>query len=115
MSNKWDELFEQASEQLTDWRENKPKATFRNIEDTVDEQFAKLRAQIIQDLVEQNELTNMEQVPKVERPLCPDCQKPLNANGKKKRELITNHEQSIQIERTQAICPECKGTFFPSG
>ena len=52
MSNqkKWDELYEEASREVQCWRRKHRKATLTEIENTVDNELAKMRARMIQDL-----------------------------------------------------------------
>ena len=112
-SKKWDDLFEEASEEVLRWRRKHKKATLTEIEDTVDAELARMRAQMIQDLALASELANLNEMPVEERPTCPQCGEPLSANGKQKRQLVTEHEEAINLSRSKGVCPECGASFFP--
>ena len=112
---KWDELYEEASREVLRWRRKHKRATLTEIEDTVDSEFARMRAQMIQDLALASETADLRSIPKEERPKCPNCGQPLAANGRQSRELITDHEQGVKLERSKGYCQQCKLSFSPSG
>ena len=111
---KWDDLYEEASREVMRWRRRHKKATMTEIEDTVDAELAKMRAQMIQDLAMESETADLRSLPKEERPKCPQCGRPLAANGRQRRELVTDHEQGVELERSKGYCRHCKQSFFPS-
>ena len=111
--DKWTASFQDASETVNNWREAHPRATFTDIENSVDEQLAQLRTKMIQDLVQESKLVNIKELPHEERPLCPACSKPLAANGRQTRQLITDHDQVIELERSKGYCRSCRVSFFP--
>ncbi len=111
--DKWTASFQDASETVSSWREAHPRATFTDIENSVDEQLAQLRTKMIQDLVQESKLVNIKELPHEERPLCPACGKPLAANGTQTRQLITHHDQVIELERSKGYCRDCRVSFFP--
>ena len=85
------------------------------IEDTVDNELARMRAQMIQDLALASETADLGSMAKEERPKCPHCGEPLTANGKQTRELTTDHEQGVELKRSKGYCRHCKLSFFPPG
>ncbi len=109
----WDELYQQADHEIRQWRQKHKKATLTEIENTVDAELAKMRAQMIEDLALASEVANLKEVPLKKRPQCPECGQPLSANGKQKRQLITEHEQAVKLSRSQGVCPQCGATSFP--
>jgi hypothetical protein len=111
--DKWTESFQQASEKVSQWRETHPRANFTEIENSVDEQLARVRVAMIQDLALESELTDIKQLKPEARPQCPECRQPLAANGQQTRQLITNHEQSVKLERSKGYCRRCGVSFFP--
>jgi RNase P subunit RPR2 len=113
--NKWDELFEEASQEVLRWRQKHKRATLTEIEETVDSELARMRAQMIQDLAMASETADIGALPKAERPPCPHCGRPLVANGKQKRVLATDYEQGVTLQRSKGYCQHCKLSFFPSG
>ena len=117
MSNqkKWDELYEEASREVQCWRRKHRKATLTEIENTVDNELAKMRARMIQDLALASETTDLRSMAWEERPKCPQCGRPLAANGQQERGLITDYEQEVELKRSKGYCRRCKLSFFPSG
>lgn len=113
--NKWTASFQQASKTISDWRETHPRATFTDIENRVDEQLAQVRTAMIQDLALESKLVDIKQLAPQERPLCPGCHQPLAANGKQTRQLITHHDQVVELERSKGYCRHCRVSYFPPG
>ncbi len=62
---------------MTQWRKEHPKATFREIEEAVDERVNQLRAQLIEDVVGMGETAAWDQKPEGARPKCATCGQPL--------------------------------------
>jgi uncharacterized protein with PIN domain len=112
---KWDQLYEEASREVMRWRKKHKRATLTEIEDTVDAELARMRAQMIQDLAMASETADLRSLAKEERPQCPQCGRPLVANGQQRRELVTDHEEGVELERSKGYCRHCKLSFFPSG
>lgn len=112
---KWVGSFQQASAAVSEWRKEHPRASFTEIEKTVDEQLARVRVAMVQDLALESPLTDLQQVAVEERPPCPGCGQPLMANGKQKRQLITTYEQVVELERSKGYCRHCRVSFFPPG
>ena len=110
---KWDELYEEASQEVLSWRRKHKKATLTEIEDTVDAELARMRAQMIQDLALDSKLAKLSEMPAEERPKCLECGAPLSANGKQKRQLVTEHEEAINLTRSKGVCPQCGTSSFP--
>lgn len=112
---KWDELYEEASREVQRWRQKHKKATLTEIEDTVDNELAKMRAQMIQDLALASETADLRSMAREERPKCPQCGRPLVANGQQTRAVVTDYEQEVKLKRSKGYCRHCKLSFFPSG
>jgi DNA repair exonuclease SbcCD ATPase subunit len=113
--DKWQDSFREASEEVGFWRKKHPKATFSEIKNSVDGKLAKIRADMIQDLIEESELHDFKTLPKGSRPKCPVCGKTLASNGRQSRELVTTHEQIVEVERSKGYCKTCKVSYFPPG
>ena len=111
----WDELYEEASKAMRQWRQEHKRATLTEIEETVDEELARIRAQMVQDLAMASDVADLRSMAKEERPKCPQCGRPVAANGRQKRRLTTDHEQEVELNRSKAYCGHCKLSFFPSG
>ena len=91
--DKWQESFRETSDEVSQWREKHPKATFSEIENSVDGKLAKIRADMIQDLIKESELQDFKRLPQEKRPKCPVCGQTIASNGRQRRELVTSHEQ----------------------
>lgn len=113
--DRWTGTFREASEEVSNWRKAHPRATFTDIENTVDEQLAQIRARMIEDLVMESQLTHLSEMPMKERPKCPGCGQPLVSNGSQSRTLVTTHEQTVELERSKGYCRHCQVSFFPPG
>lgn len=101
----WQALYEEAEETVKGWRKTHPKATFTEIEGKVDEEMARVRAQMIQDMALESASADFRGKAATERPKCPECGVAVQANGEKPRRLVTDHEQSVELQRSQARCP----------
>lgn len=111
----WQSLFDEATEEMNAWRQEHRKATFNDIESTVDEKLAGIRAQIMEDLALDSGSREWAGKPAAERPKCPACGMALHSNGEKKRRLTTEQEQTIELRRAQGRCAGCGATLFPPG
>lgn len=109
----WEELFAEKSEEMSQWRQKKRKATLSEIEAELDQQLAQVRVKMLQDLALESELRDLQSLSRAKRPKCPICERPLAANGKDKRTLITTHEEEVELERSKGYCRRCKISFFP--
>lgn len=115
MKRDWNGLFEEATEALSRWRASHRRATFNEIESTVDEELARVRARLLQDLALASASRDWAGQEAEERPQCPVCGRGLQSNGRRKRDLVTNQEQSIELTRSHGRCPECGTSIFPPG
>lgn len=111
----WKVLFEEATEALSQWREEHPRARFTEIEATVDEEMARVRARLLQDLALKSASREWRGREAAGRPKCPVCGEALQSNGEHKRHLTTDHEQVVELRRSNGRCPECGTTLFPPG
>jgi ribosomal protein S27AE len=111
----WDSLVEEASETIRQWRAEHPRATFSEIEATVNEEMARVRAKLMEELIHESASKEWRGRAKEERPTCPGCGAALQSNGRVERDLVTDHEQVIKLERSHGRCPQCGATVFPPG
>lgn len=111
----WRELSEQVLSGMKEWRLQHPRATLREMEVALDEQLAKQRARMLEDMAGANEMADLSQVAPEERPRCPECGGRLGPRGLRKRHLETTGGQEITVERSYAVCTTCEAGFFPSG
>jgi YgiT-type zinc finger domain-containing protein len=94
-------------------REQHAQATLREIETTLDERLARLRAQMLQDTALVSRARDWRG--EAEGVTCPECGIKLKARGKQQRTLQTNGGQAVVLEREYGECPGCGTGFFPPG
>jgi YgiT-type zinc finger domain-containing protein len=100
---------------LADWRAAHPRATLQEIERTLDERLALLRARMLEDLALASRQADVQALPMEERPVCPACGGRVEARGAKTRRLTTTYERQITLTRSYAVCPSCGTGLFPPG
>jgi predicted RNA-binding Zn-ribbon protein involved in translation (DUF1610 family) len=109
---KWRGMSEEVIQGMRVWREEHPQASLKEIESTLDERLARLRAQMLQDtaLVSQAREWSAAAVVK-----CPECGAGLQGRGQQSRHLQTNGGQEVVLQREYGECPECGAGLFPPG
>ncbi len=112
---KWDELAAEVLSGMKEWRLQHPRATLREIEQTLDERLARMRARMLQDAALASAAADLTRVHEADRPVCPECGAPLEARGTAERELTTQHNQRVTLTRSYGVCPQCGAGFFPPG
>ncbi len=112
---RWQPLNHAVNDAMTAWRRQHPRATFQEIERSLDVQLARLRAQMLADLALSSPSADLPTMPESERPRCSACGARLEAQGKQTRTLVTEHDQTITLSRSYAKCPQCGAGFFPPG
>jgi ribosomal protein S27AE len=110
---RWRAQAEEVIRDMKGWRLQHPKATFKEIETTLDAQLATLRAQMLQDTALTSAATDVTETMQEQRPLCPTCGQHLQAQGQDTRHLTTNHNKTITLTRSYTICPACGAGLFP--
>ena len=111
----WQALFAETEEAMRDWRKAHPRATFTEIETAVDNEMARVRAQMLEDLALDSVSADWRGREASERPKCPLCGTAIQANGRHTRRLVTEHEQNVELRRSHGRCPECGASYFPPG
>jgi predicted RNA-binding Zn-ribbon protein involved in translation (DUF1610 family) len=110
---RWQPLSQDVIRAMRDWRRQHPRATLKEIETALDEQLARLRAQMLQDTALTSPGADLPTMSETERPRCPQCGALLTAQGTQTRTLVTEHDQTIELARSYATCPECGAGLFP--
>jgi hypothetical protein len=110
---RWDELAEEVLSGMKEWRLQHPKATLRQIEGALDERLGKLRARMLQDAALASAAADLKAAPASERPMCRECGSPLEERTVAARELVTQQNQVLQLERSYGVCPTCGAGNFP--
>jgi hypothetical protein len=109
----WDQLAHAAFSGIIEWRLRHPTATWAELETTVDQQMAQLRARMLQDVAQASAATDLTAAGPPAA--CPHCGTPLRRAGRRQRQLTTDHEQPITLTRQYARCPRCGTGLFPPG
>jgi YgiT-type zinc finger domain-containing protein len=112
-AEKWRELSEEVIVGMQDWRVQHPKATMREIERTLDERLAGLRARMLQDTALASATRVWEEGS--EDACCPTCGRALKPRGVQRRQLQTQGGQEVVLEREYGECPGCGAGLFPPG
>jgi ribosomal protein S27AE len=113
MRRNWNGLGEDAISGMLEWRQQHPKATFREIEQEVDERLAVMRARMLSDAAVAS--SSAEWIIDGKVPVCPNCGMELQKEGKKKRKMQTRGGQEVELEREYGVCPRCGQGIFPPG
>lgn len=115
LERRWQPLNHEINDTMTQWRRQHPRATFQEIEGSLDRELARLRAQMLQDLAQSSPAAELSTLDVAERPVCPHCGVGLDARGQHTRTLVTEHDQPIELTRSYATCPQCGAGLFPPG
>jgi hypothetical protein len=111
---RWHKLADEVMTGMKEGRMQHPKATFREIETALDERLGRLRGRMLEDAALVSRVAEWE-AKGVDRPVCPECGTPLEPRGKEGRELTTQYDQRIHLERGYGVCPQCQTGLFPPG
>ncbi len=114
-SGKWHEQSQPIFAHIAQWRQDHPHATMAEIEQAVDEQMQRLRAQVVQDAAQNSPLREGIETTGSDKPRCPDCKVRLQARGKRERHLQTHGGHIVSLKRTYLSCPRCGYGLFPPG
>jgi len=113
IEDRWREMSEEVIEGMKVWRQEHPRATLKEIETTLDERLARLRAQMLQDTALSSPARTWSEQAEAER--CPVCGTKLKGRGQHERELQTQGHQTVVLEREYGECPGCGAGLFPPG
>ena len=109
----WQQLTEELTREMRQWRLLHPKATLREIETELDARLSRMRARMLEDLALTSTTAVWTETPDPQQPLCPDCQQPLDQRGAKTRTLQTHGGQDLHLTRSYGVCPACGAGLFP--
>ena len=112
---RWQQLAEEVMTGMKEWRLAHPRATFKEIEAALDEKLAKVRARMLTDVALASAAADLKGAEATARPPCPKCGAPLEHQEVARRSLTTNHDQTIELARSYALCPACGMRVFPPG
>lgn len=106
----WEQLAREVLSGMKEWRSQHPTATFAEIEEVIEEHVAKMRARMLEDVVQWRAVAAGEEEPQMR---CHACGGGLEPRGKHVRHLTTQGNQHIALERSYGYCPTCRVGFFP--
>jgi len=112
LQENWKDQAEEAFATVAQWRVAHPQATLAEIEQAVDEQMNRLRAQMIGQAAQASTAAGSEASQGL---VCEQCGQALQARGRARRRWQTHGGQQVEVERTSVTCPQCGGGFFPPG
>jgi len=110
---RWREMSEEVITGMREWREQHPKATLLEIESTLDERLARLRARMLQDTALVSKARDWRG--EASGANCPECGTELKPRGKQERYLQTNGGEEVVLKREYGECPGCGTGLFPPG
>ena len=96
LSQKWQGRSEEMNADIAEWREQHPRATFREIESEIERRLNEYRAKVMADTA--NQSTSAELKEGADGPECPRCGARLAGRGRKKRKLQTRGGQAVEYE-----------------
>lgn len=111
-----DALRAKALEVLTQMQQfnvSPPAPTFTEIEDAVEAALAGLRQDLLTQSLQGQALADFRRV--AERPRCPACRAVLQAIGQERRQVVTQGDGVVTVERTRGRCSGCGLELFPPG
>lgn len=103
---RWRELSEEVLSGMKEWRLAHPRATFREIEQAVQERLHQLEIQLVQDVALGSSQRDWHPLAAAS-PRCPVCETPLQKRGKQTRRLQGRGGNKIRLERSYGTCPVC--------
>jgi ribosomal protein S27AE len=115
LESRWHPLSQEVMRAMKEWRRQHPRATLNEIETELDVQLARRRSQMLQDTALTSPRADLPTLNEAERPRCPQCGVLLMAQGTQTRTLVTEHDQSLELTRSYATCPQCGAGLFPPG
>jgi len=100
-------LMDEVRATLRSWRSTHPHATFAEIETAVEEQIARIRARMREQVVADG--------PVRERVPCPGCGTTMVPRQRRRRELTVRGDHQVHLDRSYVVCPSCGRGLFPPG
>src|SRR5213080_2985870 len=93
----WEQLAREVLSGMKEWRSQHPRATFAEIEEVIEEQVAKMRARMLEDVVHWREAGGRQTEQQMR---CTACGRELEERGKHVRHLTTQGNHQITLERS---------------
>lgn len=110
----WQQLTQDLTAEMQEWRAHHPKATLRDMETELDPRPSRMRARLLEDIALANPAADWADIPITQHPTCPDCGQPLQLRGSETRALQTQGGQDLTFARRYGTCPACGAGLFPA-
>ena len=107
----WQQLAGEVFAGFKEWRQQHPTASLTEIEQALDERWARVRARLVEDAALASAAADLRTSPS--RPPCPECGTPMHADGQAVRRVTTVGDQRLTLRRSRARCPACGAALFP--
>ena len=107
----WEKLAREVVSGMKEWRIQHPRATWKELEEALDQRLNRMRARLLEDMALASEAARLQE--EGARARCPQCGEPLASRGKRKRRLQTNGGEEIVLERRYGVCPTCQAGICP--
>lgn len=114
-ASEWQVLSQGVINGMREWRLEHPKASLREIETALDERLSALRAQMLKDAALASDAADWQEAPGDQQPRCCECGTALTARGMEVRQVRTQGDQTLHLERRYGVCPRCQRGLFPPG
>ena len=112
---RWAEQIEAVVGKVRAWRAAHPRATFREITEAVDAELNRVRAQMVSEAAASSPAARFTEQPPEERPRCGRCGGKLVGRGRHRRQVTTQGDVPVGLEREYGVCASCKRGVFPPG
>ena len=99
--------------QMQQFNVSHARPTFTEIEDAVEAALAGLRQDLLTQSLQGQVLADFRRA--TERPRCPHCGAGLQAIGQEERQVVTQGDIIVTLERTRGRCSACGTELFPPG
>lgn len=112
---RWAKQIEAVVGGVRAWRAAHPRATFREIAAAVDAELNGVRAQMLAEATASSPVARFTEQPDEERPRCDQCGGKLVGRGRHRRQVTTQGDVPVVLERDYGVCASCKRGVFPPG
>ncbi len=112
---RWQAQAQVARQELGQWRQQHPTATFTEIEAAVDQQVDMLRAQLVEDLALASRAADLQDKQAGAPRRCATCATRFEGKGHQRRRVLVRGGQAVDLHRDYAVCPVCTTGLFPPG
>lgn len=113
--SRWAKQSEGVVGKVRAWRAAHPRATFREITEAIDAEVNPLRAQMVAEAAGGSPAARFTEQPPEERPRCGACGGKLVGRGRHRRQVTTQGDVTVALDREYGVCASCERGVFPPG